>query len=250
MKKLILSTGSDLNYLGRIQPYLNSIIQNSNFDDNILVYLNDENLISNNDKIKISKITPNQIDKPNINNCLQHGEFIKSEYFLNSDDNDVIFFTDGDIIIQRNLTEEEQIEFRNLQDGDVYVGYNASPTDTLLDESNRLGLKGIINENDQILLSNTKVYNTGVLAMNKKTWLCLVDYYKLYFDVVENMFEHYAKQQWLISYIIGTENFNIIEMPYYIHNHKHYPSPVGTHQDNNGIVYYDNKVVLFKHKWD
>ena len=64
------------------------------------------------------------------------------------------------------------------------------------------------------------------------------------------MFEHYAKQQWLISYIIGTENFNIIEMPYYIHNHKHYPSPVGTHQDNNGIVYYDNKVVLFKHKWD
>jgi hypothetical protein len=37
MNKLILSTGSDSNYLGKIQPYLESITKNSNFDDNILV---------------------------------------------------------------------------------------------------------------------------------------------------------------------------------------------------------------------
>ena len=73
---------------------------------------------------------------------------------------------------------------------------------------------------------------------------------QLPFDFVESAFGHYAKQQWLISFLIGTDNyFNIIEMGYEIHNHKHYPSPIGTTQDKNGNVYFDNKLVLFKHKW-
>jgi hypothetical protein len=64
------------------------------------------------------------------------------------------------------------------------------------------------------------------------------------------MFAHYAKQQWLISFLIGTrEDYNIIEMPYHIHNHLHFPSPEGTIQDKNGDVFFNNKKVLFKHKW-
>lgn len=249
MNKLILSTGSDMNYLSKIGPYLNSINTHSNFDENILVYLNDSEIKSNNERINIAHLSPSDIEVPNQNNCIQHGEFLKSNYFNGVNDNDVIFFTDGDIILQRNLTEEEENEYRNFKDGDVYVGYNSSPNDTLHDESFRLGMKGKTFPELSVDWKSIKVFNTGVLAMNKKTWLRLVEDYKLLFPKVDDMFYHYAKQQWLISFIIGVKDYNIIEMPYHIHNHRHYPSPVGTFQDLNGDVFYNNKKVLFKHKW-
>ena len=118
MNRLILSTGSDINYLGKIQPYLNSISTHSNFDENILVFLNDSEIKLNNEKINVAHLSPSHIEVPNQNNCIQHGEFLKSNYFNKFNDNDVIFFTDGDIIIQRNLTEEEENERRGLVDAD------------------------------------------------------------------------------------------------------------------------------------
>jgi hypothetical protein len=249
MNKLILSTGSDSNYLSKIEPYLESILSNSNFDDNVLVYLSDNDVDSNNPKINVANISPLLISSPNKNNCLQHGEFLKSKYFDKYDNNDVIFFTDGDMILQRELTENEQNVYRSLNNGDVYVGYNASPDDTLYDESFRLGKSNIMFPEFDFDWKNIKVYNTGVLGMNKETWLRLINDYQQLFPKVDQMFNHYAKQQWLISFIIGTMNYNIIEMPYEIHNHRHYPSPIGTTQDLEGNVFYNNKKVLFKHRW-
>ena len=188
----------------------------------------------------------------------QHGEFIKSDGFdeLVAAD-DIIFFTDGDIILQRNLTEEELNKFRKFKDGDVFVGYNASPVDTLKNEFARLSPVGFLPVKFGILpvkfrtdLSKIKIYNTGVLAMNKRTWKNLLIQYNRLFPDVDRLFRHYAKQQWLLSFIIGTMDFNIIEMSYEIHNHRHYPSPVGTRVDANNIVYYKDKMVLFKHKWN
>lgn len=249
INKVILSTGSDSNYLPKIQPYIDSIIKNSNFDDNILVFLSNEEINSNKKEINVAHLSPSLIQTPNKNNCIQHGEFLRSSYFDKFNDSDIIFFTDGDIILQRNLTEEELTEYRNLKDGDVYVGYNSSPTDTLYDESRRLGMNGKTFHEFGVDWSSVKIYNTGVVAMNKKTWSRLIEDYKLLFPKVNEMFDHYAKQQWLISFIIGVNNYNIIEIPYNIHNHRHYPSPEGTYQDTNGDVFYDNKKVLFKHKW-
>jgi hypothetical protein len=95
-----------------------------------------------------------------------------------------------------------------------------------------------------------KVYNTGVLAMNKLTWINLVNEYILLYPLIDSMFNHYAKQQWLISFIINTRKYyNVIEMSYDLHNHRHYPSPIGTKQESNGDVYFNDKLVLFKHKW-
>jgi hypothetical protein len=249
MNKIILSTGADTNYLGKIQPYLNSITKNSNFDENILVYLSDEKIELNKEGIEVATLSPSMIKIPNFNNCIQHGEFLNSSYFDKFNDDDIIFFTDGDIILQRNLTEEEQIQYRNFKDGDVYVGYNASPNDTLHDESFRLGMKGKTFPEFGVDWKSVKVFNTGVLGMNKKTWLRLIEDYELLFSKVDQMFYHYAKQQWLISFIIGVKEYNIIEMSYDIHNHRHYPSPIGTTQDSNGDVFYNNNKVLFKHKW-
>ncbi len=253
MNKLILTTGLDFNYLNRIVPYLNSINQNSNFERNVLIFVEDNQHINSTlDRIEINKINIKDIQSLNSNKCIQHGDFLNSiEFDKSTDDSDVIFFTDGDIILQRNLTEDEINFYKNFKDGDVSVGYNASPTDTLLDESNRLGRTGFVSPEIRLEgWDKIKIYNTGVLCMNKKTWKKLLSRYIRLFPQIDKMFYHYAKQQWLISYIIGIDkDFNIIEMSYETHNHRHYPSPQGTYQDKDGTVYFNDKKVLFKHKW-
>ena len=251
--KLILATGSDLNYMTKMRPYLKSIEQNSNFDNNVLVFVGDgEGLSIPFKTIDIATLSISDVQALNNNKCVQHGDFLNSNHFNSiTEDDDVIFYTDGDIILQRNMTDEELEQFRNFKDGDVYVGYNASPTDTLMIESGRLGQTGVkVAGVSDKPWDKIKVYNTGVLAMNKRTWTKLLsDYVELY-PSVEPMFAHYAKQQWLISFLIGTrEDYNVIEMPYHIHNHLHFPSPEGTIQDKNGDVFFNNKKVLFKHKW-
>lgn len=250
MNKLILATGSNLGYLHKMLPYLKSIESNSNFDSNYLVYLDENELSLPFNKIKITKINPNQVESLNTIFCLQHGEFLKSkELFDETNDDDVIFFTDGDMWIQRPLTEDEITRFKNFKDGDVFVGYNASPTDTLHNEAIRLGTKGYIPDFFNFDLNGVKIYNTGVLAMNKKTWTKLTKVYLELYPEIDKTFFHYAKQQWLLSYIIGTQGYNIIEMSYDLHNHTHFESPKGTTIDDEGIVRYNDKVVLFKHKW-
>lgn len=251
MNKLILATGSNLSYLTKINAYLRSIESHSNFDSNFLVYYGNDELKMQFQKIKLVNVYQRDLEILTSNSCLQHGEFLKSKTLYDvTSDNDIIFFTDGDIELQRNMTLEELEFFRSFRDDDVYVGYNASPNDTLYAESLRLG---VINKNSNLLrynLKQIKVYNTGVLAMNKKTWIKLMNQFIEYYPEADKLFSHYAKQQWLLSFLVNTKGYNVHEMSYDIHNHKHYPSPKGTRQDSAGIVYYKNKIVLFKHKWD
>jgi hypothetical protein len=248
MNKIILAVGADDNYLHNphFNNYLNSINEHSNFDENILVYLGHQNIQTNN-KIKIFNLKPEAVIKKSPINCVQHGEFLKSNGFEKFSDNDIIVFTDGDMTLQRELSVNEINFLRNLSDNDVYIGYNQSPEDTL--EAEYFRLEPRLNEIPKDLkIKNIKVYNTGVVCMNKKTWYKLCESYIEKYDVIDNLFGHYAKQQWLICYILGNENYNVIEMGYDIHNHTHYPSPVGTSVEN-GYVMFNNKVVLFKHKW-
>jgi hypothetical protein len=251
MSKVILATGSDFNYLKKIEPYLGSLEMNSNFDENVLVLLSNEDFTINSSKITIAKQDPSTIKALSPINCTQHGEFIFAPYFDKFNDDDVIFYTDGDMYLQRNITDEEREMYSNFKDGDVYIGYNASPTDTLYDEAPRLGYNGTMHpEFFDVDWRKVKVYNTGLIAMNKKTWQKLANDYIPLYPLVDKMFRHYAKQQWLISFIVNTKSeYNVIEMPYDIHNHTHYPSPIGTKQDGNGNVYFEDKLVLFKHKW-
>jgi len=251
MNKVILATGSDYKYLQKIQPYLSSLDKNSNFDENILVFIGDEDFHFENKSISLTKLPKTSILSLNTISCLQHGEFAFAPYFDKFEDSDIIFFTDGDMFLQRSITTEEKTMYSNLNDGDVYIGYNSSKDDTLQRESPRIGYKNIMYKEFERDWNSIKIYNTGVVGMNKKSWKKLAkDYIELY-PLVDTMFTHYAKQQWLISFLIGTDSyFNIIEMGYDIHNHTHYASPIGTTQDANHNVFFDNKLVLFKHKWD
>ena len=250
MNKIILATGSDLNYLPKMSTYLKSIEKNSNFDKNILVFLNNSKINLPYKKINIVNVYPESVKQPSPINCLQHGDFLNSpEWDEIAEDNDIICFTDGDMNLQRNLTEKEINMIRLFYDGDVFVGYNASPDDTLLNEYHRLSPRCALS-NDFKYIDKIKVYNTGVLMMNKKTWKILLNEYIEKYPEIDPVFGHYAKQQWLISYIINTNNyFNVIEMGYHLHNHTHYKSPKGSVMDNSGIVRFNNDIVLFKHKW-
>ena len=203
------------------------------------------------EKIKIGNLPLSSFSAPNKINCAQHGDFLYcDELDKDTEDDDIIVYTDGDIIIQRPLSDSEIKFLKELKDGDVYVGYNESKTDTLMNESKRLGVTEINHQEfNNIDWNQHKIYNTGVLAMNKRTWKRVINEYSQLYPKVDEMFIHYAKQQWLLCFIFTTKGFNIIEMPYHIHNHLHFPSPEGTTQDKNGNVFFEDKLVLFKHKW-
>ena len=60
--KLILSTGSDDNYLSRMSRYLDSIEKNSNFDENVLVLLSDKEHSLNYSSIRTSMIHESSVE--------------------------------------------------------------------------------------------------------------------------------------------------------------------------------------------
>jgi hypothetical protein len=244
MNKIILATGSDYKYLDKIQRYLNSISENSNFDRNILVYLGDKNEINREYKnVEISILDKNKLQALNTNNCVQHGEFILSDLFDEVNESDVIVFTDGDVYLQRPLFDDEYSFMKNIKDNDVWVGYNAGPNDTLQDEFSRLQPTGYVFPYN---FNNIKCYNTGILCMNKKTWKRLSDSYVSLVGEVDKMFKHYAKQQWLISFIL--KDFKVYEMNYDIHNHNIYGAKYGMNVKGSDVYYFDKKS-LFRHKW-
>ena len=249
--KIILVTGSDDSYIENqnFKNYLKSINSNSNFDRNILIYLSDKIISPPYDNIEIYKVDPKSIKSKNPNNCIQHGEFLNASEFDQFQDSDIIFFTDGDITLQRNMTEKEMNLIRNFVDDDIFIGYNEHPNQMLFTEAGRLAPYDD-EWNDKFNdLNKIKCYNSGVLCMNKKTWKRLCNLYVEKFEWINNIFQHYAKQQFLISYIIGTEKFHVTEMGYDIHNHSIYHLPIGSVKGQDGLLKYNGNIVLFKHKW-
>ena len=76
--KLILSTGSDLNYMSKMRPYLKSIELNSNFDKNILVYVGEDEMELPYNNINVVNLPIKNIQSLNNNKCVQHGDFLNS----------------------------------------------------------------------------------------------------------------------------------------------------------------------------
>ena len=89
--KLILATGSDLNYLSKMRPYLKSIESNSNFDKNILVFVGEDEIQLPFKNIDIVNLPVGRIQSLNSNKCVQHGDFLNSPAFDSmTEDDDVI----------------------------------------------------------------------------------------------------------------------------------------------------------------
>jgi hypothetical protein len=238
MKKIILATAITENYLLKAKPYFDSIKKYSNFDKNIVIsldfHLQDQNVES-------YFLSSNEITNKNNNNCIQHGEFLKSNIFNQFHDSDYVCFTDSDMLMQRPLTYEEVHKICLLENNDVFVQHNKGAEDNLYDEFLRLTPNIVLDKSFKKL----SCYNTGIILCNKATWRRLNKLYNMIYPLFSHAANHYALQQWLLSYIINVF-MNPIIMNYSFHTHHHYGRVPGDYINNNQL-YINGHIVLFAH---
>lgn len=253
-RKVILATGTDGGYYPRITNYLHSAQIHPGFDRYALVCLDFE---PDNEAVRWMKpwepamATSEKVEAMNPNRCLQHGAFVQ---FLGADDDDVILFTDGDVRIQRMPWPQEMELLRELKHGDIFVGPNKNEGETLLEEALYLrpvieveALPALFEDAD---ISMLKCHNTGVMAATAKTFATVYEEYVRTYHLVEHLFEHYARQQWLLSYIFGHRgDMRIRPMSQAFHMHGCHGMP--QHGGWNGMNYTFMGVdVLFAHNLD
>lgn len=144
--------------------------------------------------------------------CPQYGAFLQFMGELN--DNDYVFFVDGDITIQRPFTNDE------------LTAFTLSPETCLLslngrgDHSMREELLAMCPEKKDTLwqfhqsfgnIDTMKVYNCGVIGMSALNWKRLLNDYTSLFSWASRMLTHHASVQWFISYIINTRGYKIYD---------------------------------------
>lgn len=247
--KIYLVTGFNKSYLPKAMSYLETISINSNIH-NIAITLDFS--MSDEDKKRLSSIefiemSSDTIKSPNPNNCMQHGAFLSALDFV--DEDSVIIFTDSDIKMQRMFTDEELLMFSQYVDNEIGVNYNKSAEQSLADEANGLHpnipIGEIVARFPRII--DFKTFNTGVIIANFKTYMSLYNLYNQCWSESKDIFDHHAKQQWLLSYLIQ-KKFNVKVLPYSIHFHGTQPIELrtqGRHASNLFCI--DQKPVIFNH---
>lgn len=254
LNKIILATAANPPYMSKIMPYLNTIGQLSMATENrfymVDATFNDYQKVSG---IVYTNINPAQIQAPNDNTCIQHGEFL---FFDDYNDDDIVIFTDGDIRLQRWFSLEEMELICKLKYKDILLARNAAmrldpSEDTLKAEASRLGPQKPVDVIFDELgyaeeVKNLRCFNTGVVICRADTYkLWCLDYMHM-FKKIKPYFWHYAVQQWLMCLIAETE-FNAIEMSKAIHAHGHYQLPTGV-AVSGGRWCYNGIPIMFSHR--
>jgi len=245
---IYLVTGFDQNYLARATAYLETMNQKSNVK-NIVVTLDFDitpEYKSKFQSIRFVKIQSSQIRSPNPNKCMQHGGFLNALSSLH--ETSVVIFTDSDINVQRGFTDEELSMFTGFKDNDIGVSYNKTKDYSLLDELKLLKPKVAVEEllEKYPEISELTVFNTGVIVANYKTYKRLYGLYNSHWKGFKDLFEHYAKQQWLLSYLIH-KYFRPRILPFTIHTHGHYPVQIQIKGEVGYKFCIDSEVVVLNH---
>ncbi len=249
MPKLVISTGFDKSYYPRTLDYLNSISEHGDFDECIALCLNftpPESEFIN--PWKYTYVHEDEVIAPASNRCLQHGAFVD---FLNLNNDDIVLFTDSDMKMQRSMWPEEMSFIRSLKHGEVFVGENKDANETLYEEAGYLRailpLESLPELFSKASIKSAKCYNTGVMAATVSTFAIILEEYAKNIGNVDYVFEHYARQQWLISYILAFRgDITVRLMPQTFHMHGCHGAKPGT--DFNGLSYTHYGIdVLFAH---
>lgn len=236
-------------YFPRTTGYIESVAEHGEFDEYTALCLGF--LPGENEQRKPWKyvfVNENQVIAPHANRCMQHGAFIN---FLNQAPNDVVLFTDSDMQMQRRMWPEEMSMLRNLRHGEVFVGENKDANETLYEEAKYLrpfvdiaSLPEVFKEAN---IKTAKCYNTGVMAATVSTFSLILEEYAMGIQGIDYIFEHYARQQWLISYILAYRgDLSVRVMPATFHTHGCHGAKPGI--SYNGLSYtYHGVDVLFAH---
>lgn len=242
---IILATGANAAYMPKITAYLNSIILNSSFDRNMLIFVGNGQLPELN--IECYRLRQEAIGAPAQNACVQHGDWLNADG-LQLEESDVVVFTDGDMFVQRGMSDKERGALEKLGDGDVMVGANQFEGQTLLQEAHNLGFTGKPWHGMQDeKVWRMPVFNTGCIAANVATWRNLYEQYRIEWQEFAGCFQHYAKQQWLLSYLINKGSYKIKKMQFTFHLHNHgqaLPSGASWSVGRNALTYMGETVLL------
>lgn len=188
--------------------------------------------------------------------CLQHGAFIEDlAASFRLDHDDYVIYTDADLAVQRPFTDEE---IRQLKQGFVMVGENWHEDETLHEEIQALGVQVPLYEIYRMFIDYDQLFcfNTGVLGMTVEDWLQLYKIYARKYPLVDRWMSHYAKQQWLICWILQTQGFrrfpHTSDLVRGIHVHGHEPNRAmrltraGVEKQGDTYVF-QGKPIVFAH---
>jgi hypothetical protein len=245
---IYLISGINRAYLTRAEPFIRSMLPSSHIS-NIIITLDfsvDTSFKQQYGHIRFVELDSKHVQAKSSISCLQHGGFLAALDWVNDDD--VIIFTDADIDIQRTMSPDELLFFRELADNEIAAGYNASSSQTLKDEASALIplKKSEVIESLFPGFATLKTYNTGVVAAKKKVYQALYEHYVHAWDKVDRLFTHYAKQQWLLSYLIQS-HFEVKLIPNSIHTHAHYPVTLRIEEPCGFKFCIRDQPVLFAH---
>jgi len=269
MKDIFLCTGADKKYFDtKVFNYcLESYSKNTNKIRKVVFLIDDFDYEVNTYGIEKKYINWRDIKSKNTNKCIQHGEFVK--FFPECNDDDIIIFTDGDIILQREFFDDEINLIQNIPENTFLANFNYKLNSSLDDikDPNTFGrISQFLKSNYDINphdIKNYKEMNTGVLIGRKKDFSKLSDLYELTHQELKSIINHFCYQQYLINVIIN-KYFNYIPLDYTFHSHAHH-SIRNTDESyeydsirKSGVpsklilkdekYYYEDKVILFAHK--
>ena len=232
-------TSATANYFGAVRPYLDSLKAHGVLFTVVCI----DSLMPNYPAVTLTG--EQNAGAPEDTQCAQHGSWLKVIEGAGP-----FVYTDGDIILQRDFTATEKDAIENIPDNVIGVSYNSGPGETLRDEGARLRPTADMAYMASVFgadWQNIPNYNIGVMVARRSTFQRIYDAYMPLWMSVGKAFRHYARQQWLVSYVIHRLEIAARVMPYSFHANGHYGMPPGCYYEN-GAVYSGNALVAFRHK--
>lgn len=238
-----LITACNAGWFGHILPYLDSLKANADFQAT-LVTVGFEGSYPGVECVPLTRVqnagAPIETESP------QHGSFLQ---VLHGDDDELLIFTDGDIILQRPLTLQEHDWLKSIPPGAVSCGWNSGPDETMEVEANRLFPRVTMEQLEGRLGSIARTApcrNIGVFAARRATYRRIYETYMPLWKIATDAFQHPARQQWLVNYVIAALEIPVVHMGYSFHANGHYGLPPGVML--NGTAYYNGEIVAFRHR--
>jgi hypothetical protein len=239
-----LITASNERYFDRIAPYLTSIAQFSSIPAVLICTGGSYREFPGIQSLRLT--TEQNYGAPVETESPQHGSFLK---VLDGEPDEIIIFTDGDILMQRDFTPEELDWIETLPMGTISAGFNSGPHEHLLMQATMIQPLTDITAICKRWGSNLQDFigfNVGVFIAHRATYQALYDAYLPLWEETGQYFRHAARQQWLMNWVIG-QKFKYRLLPYSFHANGHFGMPPGCRYVGDK-VYSGNDLVLFRHK--
>lgn len=239
-----LVTGCNAGYLPRMMPYLESLHRFSDFPVNFIGVGFQPPFLQGATNSRYLDGLDNA-GAPDETQCIQHGSFLK---VVDSPLDEVLLYTDGDMVMQRKLDDGER-DFLDLENNQAVVGLNFGWHSTLINDAKLLGQQ--ISDAELVerygdYVNTHQDYNVGFLAMTRQTWQMVYTAYMRDYPAICGVFTHMARQQWLISWELASMGIEIKVAPWSLHAHGHGGLKPGMRYGEGGL-WADGKLAAWRH---